>query len=74
MQMQVWRRMEKARLINDMLKRPEYKFGTEEFKEGLVYCYGKKGDANLVRGYLDGNGVKVAINRTIADALSAEAD
>lgn len=73
-QMQVWRRMEEAKVINDMLKRPEYKFWTEEFREGLVCGYGEKGDANLVRVYSDGNGVKIAINRTIADAApSAEA-
>ena len=73
-QMQVWRRMEEARVINEMLKRPEYKFWTEEFKEGLVCGYGEKGDANLVRVYSDGHGVKIAINRTMADAApSAEA-
>lgn len=73
-QMQVWRRMEEAKVINEMLKRPEYKFWTEEFKEGLVCGYGEKGDANLVRVYSDGHGVKIAINRTIADAApSAEA-
>ena len=73
-QMQVWRRMEEARVINDMLKRPEYSFWSEEFKEGLVCGYGEKGDANLVRVYSNGNGVKIAINRTMADAApSAEA-
>lgn len=73
-QMQVWRRMEEARVINEMLKRPEYAFWSQEFKEGLVCGYGEKGDANLVRVYSDGNGVKIAINRTIADAApSAEA-
>lgn len=73
-QMQVWRRMEEAKVINDMLQRPEYKFWSEEFKEGLVCGYGEKGDANLVRVYSDGNGVKIAINRSLADAApSAEA-
>lgn len=73
-QMQVWRRMEEARMINEMLERPEYKFWTQEFKDGLVCGYGEKGDANLVRVYSDGNGVKIAINRSIADAApSAEA-
>lgn len=73
-QMQVWRRMEEAKVINEMVKRPEYKFWTEEFKEGLVCGYGEKGDANLVRVYSDGNGVKIAINRSLADAApSADA-
>ena len=72
--LQVWRRMEEAKVINEMLKRPEYEFWTEEFKQGLVCGYGEKGDANLVRVYSDGNGVKIAINRSLADAApSAEA-
>jgi hypothetical protein len=72
--MQVWRRMEEAKVIHEMLKRPEYKFWTDEFKEGLVCGYGEKGDANLVRVYSDGNGVKIAINRSLADAApSADA-
>lgn len=72
--MQVWRRMEEARVINDMLQRPEYQFWTKEFKSGLVCGYGEKGDANLVRVFSDGDGVKIAINRSLADAApSADA-
>ena len=72
--MQVWRRMEEAKVINDMIKRPEYKFWTDEFKNGLVCGYGEKGDTNLVRVYSEGDGVKIAINRSLADAApSAEA-
>lgn len=72
--MQVWRRMEEAKVINEMIKRPEYKFWSEEFKEGLVCGYGEKGDANLVRVFSDGHGVKIAINRSLADAApSSEA-
>jgi hypothetical protein len=66
--------MEEAKVIHEMLQRPEYKFWSEEFREGLVCGYGEKGDANLVRVYSDGNGVKIAINRSLADAApSAEA-
>lgn len=73
-QMQVWRRMEEAKAIHEMLKRPEYQFWLQEFKEGLVCSYGEKGDTNLVRVYSEGNGVRIAINRTMADAApSAEA-
>ncbi len=72
--MQVWRRMEEAKIIHQLLQRPEYKFWSDEFKEGLVCGYGEKGDANLVRVYSEGNGVMIAINRSLADAApSAEA-
>jgi hypothetical protein len=73
-QMQVWRRMEEAKVIHEMLQRPEYRFWTDEFRHGLVCAYGEKGDTNLVRVYSDGDGVKIAINRSLADAApSAEA-
>lgn len=65
--MQVWRRMEEAKIINEMVQRPEYEFWREEFKEGLVCGYGEKGDGNIVRVYSEGNGVKIAINSSHAD-------
>jgi len=73
--MQVWRRMEEAKIIHEMIQRPEYKFWMEEFQEGLVCGYGEKGDANLVRVHSDGKkGITIAINRSLADAApSAEA-
>jgi hypothetical protein len=70
-QMQVWRRMEEAKFINDMLKRPEYQFWTDEFKHGLVCGYGENGHENLVRVYSEGFGVKIAINRSTADGTGS---
>src|SRR5687768_6269964 len=71
--MQVWRRMEEAKVIHEMIDRPEYEFWHKEFKEGLVCEYGEKGDTNLVRVNSDGNGIKITINRALADAApSAE--
>lgn len=54
--------------MNEMIQRPEYKLGTNEFRQGLVRGYGDKGDANLVRVYSDSDGVKIAINQSLADA------
>jgi hypothetical protein len=71
--MQVWRRMEEAKVINELVKRPEYSFWHEEFREGLVCAYGEKSDVNLVRVFSEGNGIKIQINRSLADAApSAE--
>jgi hypothetical protein len=72
--MQVWRRMEEAKIINEMIQRKEYQFWHDEFKQGLVCVYGEKGDENLVRVASNGQGVQISINRSLADAApSAEA-
>ena len=69
----VWRRLEEAKVINEMIKREEFGFWTEEFREGLVCCYGEKKD-NLVRVYSEGKGIKININKELADAApSSEA-
>jgi hypothetical protein len=66
--MQVWRRMEEAKVIHEMLKREEYRFWVNEFKDGLVCAYGEKGDTNLVRVFSEGSGIRIAINQSLADA------
>ncbi len=73
--MQVWRRMEEAKVFDEMLQRSEYKFWGKEFSEGLVCEYVEKGDSTtLVRVFSDGGGIKITINKSLADAApSAEA-
>lgn len=69
----VWRRLEEAKVIHEMTERPEYGFWKDEFREGLVCCYGEKND-NLVRVYSEGKGIKININKGLADAApSSEA-
>ena len=69
----VWRRLEEAKVIHEMTGREEYSFWREEFREGLVCCYGEKND-NLVRVFSDGKGIKININKGLADeAPSSEA-
>ena len=69
----VWRRLEEAKVINEMIQREEFGFWTDEFREGLVCCYGEKND-NLVRVYSEGKGIKININKGLADAApSSEA-
>ena len=71
--MQVWRRIEEAKVINELVKREEFSFWHDEFKEGLVCTYGEKSDINLVRVFSEGQGIKILINRSLADAApSAE--
>lgn len=63
----IWRRMEEAKLMHEFVNREEYAFWREEFKEGLVCAYGEKSDLNLVRVYSEGRGIKIDINRSLAE-------
>lgn len=54
-QMNIWKRLEEARVINELSKRPEYKFWEEQFKMGLTCSYGRDKE-ELVKIYANDNG------------------
>jgi len=66
--LQVWKRLEEAKVIDELLKREEYQFWKEEFKEGFACSYGETNE-NLVRVYSEGRGLKININKALASAL-----
>lgn len=67
----VWRRMEEARIINQMIKKNEYKFWADEFKKGLVCSYEETDTQVLVRVYSDEEGIHICINKGIAGTAPA---
>ena len=68
----VWQRLEEAKALDGLLRRPEYEFWRQEFGRGLTCRYGDEGD-DLVRVYSDGIGIKIAINETMNTQESSEA-
>ncbi|MDO9181213.1 MAG: hypothetical protein Q7U04_02335 [Bacteriovorax sp.] len=64
--LQVWRRLEEAKVINEMLKLDNYKFWHDEFSHGLVCSYVEESDMSLVRVSSEGNGIKISINKALA--------
>lgn len=68
----VWQRLEEARAVDTLVRRPEYDFWRQEFGRGLTCRYGEEGD-DLVRVYSDGVGIKIAINETMNTQESSEA-
>ncbi len=64
-QQKVWERVEEARVFNEIVEKPEYKFIKDEFKEGLKCKYGDA-DAHLVRVYSEGKGIEIDINPDLA--------
>jgi hypothetical protein len=63
---QVWRRLEEAKTINEMLKLAEYKFWEEEFVHGLTCSYVDDNEHKLVKVYSEGDGIKISINKSLA--------
>lgn len=63
-QMQVWKRLEYARVFQQMTDNENYKFVKDELEQGLTCGYGEEG-AYLVRVYSEGVGVKISINKDL---------
>lgn len=66
--MHIWRRLEEARALHQLLDREEYSFWHKEFQQGLVCGYGEKTD-NLVRVYSQGQGIQIDINKDLASSV-----
>jgi hypothetical protein len=64
--LQVWQRLEEARIIHEMLKLDSYKFWHEEFSKGLVCDYVEDPDSSLVKVLSDGQGINIRINKALA--------
>jgi hypothetical protein len=64
--LQVWRRLEEAKIINEMIKLDNFSFWHEEFSNGLTCNYVEDNDMSLVKVYSEGNGIKISINKALA--------
>lgn len=64
--LQVWRRLEEAKILNEMLQQDNYKFWHDEFFHGLVCGYVEEHDMSLVKVFSDGDGIKININKALA--------
>jgi hypothetical protein len=69
--LQVWRRMEEARIINQMIEKDQYRFWLDEFNKGLICAYEEVESPRLVRVYSDREGIHIAINRGVAGKAPA---
>lgn len=61
---QMWKRLENARLFNELSQKEEYQFIKQEFKHGLSCNYGDQADY-LVKVFSEGLGVKIDINKDL---------
>jgi hypothetical protein len=67
-----WRRLEEARVINEMLKSEDYQFWHDEFAKGFVCQYVEDDDSSLVKVFSSENGIHISINKLIANAAPLE--
>lgn len=61
---QMWKRLENARLFNELSQKDEYQFIKDEFRHGLSCNYGNEADY-LVKVFSEGLGVKIDINKDL---------
>ena len=59
-----WEQMEKARIFNEILQKPDYEFIKQEFAEGLRCRYGSDKE-HLVKVFSEGTGVQIDINKEL---------
>lgn len=64
-QMEVWRRLEYARLFQRMTENENYEFVRKELQEGLTCGYGEDTEGYLVRVFSEGVGVRISINKDL---------
>lgn len=64
-QMEVWRRLEYARLFQKMTENENYEFVRQELQQGLTCGYGEDTEGYLVRVFSEGIGVKISINKDL---------
>ena len=62
----VWRRLEEAKAIDEMIKLDHYKFWRDEFSNGFVCSYVEEDNSNLVKIFSEGLGIKININKALA--------
>ena len=59
-----WEQMEKARLFNEILQKPDYEFIKKEFAHGLRCRYGDD-KKHLVKVFSEGTGIQIDINKEL---------
>ncbi|MGZ3695856.1 MAG: hypothetical protein ACXWQO_17325 [Bdellovibrionota bacterium] len=66
LRLQVWRRLEEAKILHEMLELDEYKFWHEEFEHGLNCEFMESNDSSLVKVHSRDKGINITINKGLA--------
>ena len=65
----VWRKFTEARVINELLTKPEHSFVIEEWKAGLVAFYGVDSKEKIFKIFSEGRGLKLELNKEFTKSL-----
>ena len=66
LRLQVWRKLEEAKILHEMLSLEEYQFWHKEFSQGLVCEFAESNDSSLVKVFSRGEGITITINKGLA--------
>lgn len=65
----VWRRFDEARVIHELLTKPQYKFVLDEWQHGLEAIFDHPVATKMYRIYSDGKGIKLCLNKDFTATL-----
>ncbi len=67
----VWRRLTEAKIIEELLTKPEFNHIANELKAGLSCYYKTENSDQLYKISSDGQGLKLEINEELSDSLGS---
>ena len=65
----VWRRFTEARVVEDLLTKPEFQHVTEELKAGLSCSLQGGSKDHVYKIFSEGKGMKLEVNKKFAESL-----
>ncbi|MGE4233073.1 MAG: hypothetical protein AB7F43_07070 [Bacteriovoracia bacterium] len=68
---EVWEQLTRARVIDELLTKPEFSFVLDEWKSGLICFYGEGGGqkGTVYRIFSEGRGMKLELNEAFIKTL-----
>jgi hypothetical protein len=67
----VWRRFAEAKIINELMTKPELRFVVEEWREGLIASFGINSKDRIFKVYSEGKGLRLEVNKALTEKLEA---
>ena len=64
-----WRRLEKAKIIDELITKKDYAFIVDEWRSGLECFLSDDSDERLYKIFSEGRGLKVNLNKNLAESM-----
>lgn len=68
----VWKRFTEAKIVDELLTKPEFSHVTEELKAGLSCVYKGNAKDQIYKIFSEGQGLKLELNKTFAESMGTD--